>query len=493
MLQILQGLALITLFAILSEGAQVEHPFSITTPLNGTTIKLSWNVNWDGQFIDFNVTLSGQPVGWMLVGFSDHGFIENTDYCLYNGRNEVTDGWLDRRHRLRKDMHQDCQFVSHRRHKNIRFKRKFATCDPRDYAIEVGTTNILLATGNGPEKSLDEPTVSHIFRYTSLLQTVTTIPKLPPKTHLKQLDITANQALIPADVTTYWCAIVRLDEQLQKRKHHIVKYEAVVQKGNEHLVHHMEMYACTKRPTQDISFNGNCNDGRKPKESRGCAKVIAAWAMGANPFVYPEEAGMPIGGEDFVPYLMVEMHYNNVDRLAGIEDNSGFRITYTDRLRKNDAAVMELGLIYSDAHSIPPRQGLFPITGHCVADCTAKLPQEGIKIFATQLHSHLTGRKLWTSHYRQGVKIGEINRDNHYSPHWQHIQTLAKPALVLPGDVLSTTCVYGTKERSGWTWGGYGIEDEMCVNYVHYYPAAEVEVCKSAIDNSTLHSFFAKL
>jgi len=33
----------------------------------------------------------------------------------------------------------------------------------------------------------------------------------------------------------------------------------------------------------------------------------------------------------------------------------------------------------------------------------------------------------------------------------------------------------------------------MCVNYLHYYPAADVEVCKSAIDNTTLHAFFSKL
>lgn len=99
-------------------------------------------------------------------------------------------------------------------------------------------------------------------------------------------------------------------------------------------------------------------------------------------------------------------------------------------------------------------------------------------MFATQLHAHLTGRKLFTSHFRDGVKIGEINRDNHYSPHWQHIQTLRHPILVLPvsfpetiklskiffpeiafqGDVLATTCVYETTNHRNFTFGGYGIE-----------------------------------
>ncbi|EYC18682.1 hypothetical protein Y032_0026g1309 [Ancylostoma ceylanicum] len=60
----------------------------------------------------------------------------------------------------------------------------------------------------------------------------------------------------------------------------------------------------------------------------------------------------------------------------------------------------------------------------------------------------------------------------------------------MPGDVLSTTCVYETLNKNVMTLGGYGIEDEMCVNYIYYFPASEVEVCKSAVDNTTLHNFF---
>lgn len=79
---------------------------------------------------------------------------------------------------------------------------------------------------------------------------------------------------------------------------------------------------------------------------------------------------MPIGGPDFYPYVMVEIHYNNVEKISGVVDNSGFTITYSDQLRPYDAGILELGLIYSDANSIPPKQAAFPITGYCVADCT---------------------------------------------------------------------------------------------------------------------------
>uniref|UniRef100_A0AC34GFV6 Copper type II ascorbate-dependent monooxygenase C-terminal domain-containing protein n=1 Tax=Panagrolaimus sp. ES5 TaxID=591445 RepID=A0AC34GFV6_9BILA len=170
----------------------------------------------------------------------------------------------------------------------------------------------------------------------------------------------------------------------------------------------------------------------------------------------------------------------------------GFKITYTPHLRPHDAGIIELGHIYSDASSIPPGQKGFPLTSYCIEDCTNKLPKGGITIFGTQLHAHETGRKLWTSHFRNGVKIGEINRDNHYTHHWQHIMALQKPVKVKPGDVLTTTCVYDTADKTGFVFGGYEITNEMCVNYIYYYPVSEIEVCKSAVDNSTLRAWFEK-
>merc|ERR1711862_556552 len=38
--------------------------------------------------------------------------------------------------------------------------------------------------------------------------------------------------------------------------------------------------------------------------------------------------------------------------------------------------------------------------------------------------------------------------------------------------------------------GGFGISDEMCVNYMHYYPKTELEVCKSSVTTSALYRFF---
>lgn len=38
--------------------------------------------------------------------------------------------------------------------------------------------------------------------------------------------------------------------------------------------------------------------------------------------------------------------------------------------------------------------------------------------------------------------------------------------------------------------GGFSISDEMCVNYIQYYPATELELCKSSVSEQTLEDYF---
>lgn len=115
-------------------------------------------------------------------------------------------------------------------------------------------------------------------------------------------------------------------------------------------------------------------------------------AMGAATFTYPREVGLPFGGSNYNPYIRLEMHYNNPNLIAGVIDNSGMRIKFIDKLRKYDAAVMELGLEYTDKMAVPPGQLAFPLSGYCIAECTQiALPKEGITVFGSQLHTHLRG------------------------------------------------------------------------------------------------------
>lgn len=86
--------------------------------------------------------------------------------------------------------------------------------------------------------------------------------------------------------------------------------------------------------------------------------------MGADAFIYPEEAGLSIGGQNFNPYVMLEVHYNNPELQDGNVDSSGIRFIVTKSLRKYDAGVIELGLEYTDKMAIPPQQ----VTNHGICN-----------------------------------------------------------------------------------------------------------------------------
>lgn len=66
---------------------------------------------------------------------------------------------------------------------------------------------------------------------------------------------------------------------------------------------------------------------------------------------------------------------------------------------------------------------------------------QGITIFASQLHTHLTGIRLYTRHFDEfGRELPELNRDNHYSTHFQEIRRLKRPVKVLPVCSMHSYC-----------------------------------------------------
>lgn len=56
--------------------------------------------------------------------------------------------------------------------------------------------------------------------------------------------------------------------------------------------------------------------------------------------------------------------------LPGRRDSSGIRLYYTATLRRFDAGIMELGLVYTPVMAIPPQEAAFVLTGYCTDKCT---------------------------------------------------------------------------------------------------------------------------
>ncbi|XP_011307313.1 tyramine beta-hydroxylase [Fopius arisanus] len=470
----------------------------------GSEASFHWRVNSGEENVVVEVHYSGEEFSWFAVGFSDRGEVKPSDYCIlwidwHRGVN-FHDAWADDTGRIQIDSSQDCTDFAWKKPdtKNVTkftFTRKFDTCDERDYIIERGTTHIVWSRGRGPLSSLDglnivaDSTTSGMSRTELLRPDNHRKINFPPDTWKFQL--IADQVRVPDVETTYWCRVQRLPDAL-KHKHHILQFGPVIEKGNEHLVHHMEIFHCAgPRDAPVPAYSGPCDAPDRPEGTQICKKVLAAWAMGADAFIYPEEAGLSIGGETFNPHVMLEVHYNNPELQKGKIDSSGIEFHLTKTLRMYDAGVIELGLEYSDKMAIPPQQEIFELSGHCVTECTGVgLPQDGIKVFGSQLHTHLTGTRVKTRHIRNGRELSPLNYDDHYSTHFQEIRLLPESVHVLPGDSLITTCTYNTMDRQNVTLGGFAISDEMCVNYIHYYPNARLEVCKSAISDDALRTYF---
>jgi len=68
------------------------------------------------------------------------------------------------------------------------------------------------------------------------------------------------------------------------------KYEPTISHGNDHLIHHMEVFHCVPEIDGDDfpMWEGPCGSDDAPPKLARCKKVLAAWAIGAGPFVYPE-------------------------------------------------------------------------------------------------------------------------------------------------------------------------------------------------------------
>ena len=454
-------------------------------------------------------------------GFSDRGGPENADIVLINvhllpDNNQIIDAHTNSDGVLIPDSKENyllLEFEIDEEPGTNRFKvtvvleRKLDSCDSFDYKIETGTVHTIhfietQSSNHSCDKLLDT-LLSSGFKLTEDRIEMKQVQLVKSSffdgkvsdvlSQSNYFDVKTENINLPNADTTYWCKVHKLEPRFNL-KHHIVGFESQISENSKGIVHHMELFHCVTDPSEEArDYNAPCNSEAKPLGLTQCRKVVAAWAMGAGVFVYPDNVGGVIGGESYSPYLVLEIHYDNRYKRDDIVDSSGMRIYYESgkRLRKYDAGILEVGLEYNSKNSIPPNSVEFHLHGHCLGTCTkAALPSQGIFVFASQLHTHLTGRRVWTSLIRNGKMIQVVNSDNHFDQMFQEIRLLKKPVNIRPGDAILNTCVYNTESRTNMTLGGFSIRDEMCVNYMHYYPACELEVCKSSIADDTLDTFF---
>jgi hypothetical protein len=122
------------------------------------------------------------------------------------------------------------------------------------------------------------------------------------------------------------------------------------------------------------------------------------------------------------------------------------------------------------------------VSSECTSTCTARSHFSNLTLISNFFHAHKRANWLLTQHIRDSIQLPDIGKISHYDMSFQNIKMLANPIPILPGDRLITTCGYDTSQDSTYTHGGLSSNDEMCFNFVEYYPArkdSEITYCSS--------------
>ncbi|XP_035694936.1 DBH-like monooxygenase protein 1 homolog [Branchiostoma floridae] len=480
-------------FVFSGEHVVADHGFTHRESLDEEgKFQLLWK--FDDEKIEFEAQV--QTTGWVGLGLSPNGGMPGSDIAIgwvKDGTAHLTDRFAEAKAQPPVDESQDWELVSgseNGTHTVLRFSRKLTTCDDKDRVINEDTMRVLWAWhDDDPE---DESGVSgpayhganRGVRSTVLLSNIIAPPNLK-ETNITTFDILMNNVSVPEQDTVYWCRVFQLPELASK--HHMIKYEPITTPGNEGVVHHLLIYTCPA--DQSVTFlpeehpGHRCRSPNMPRDWWPCygGSLMAAWAIGSEGIVYPEHVGFPVGGADDSRYVLVEMHYDNPHLASGIRDSSGLRLTLTPELRDNDLSILEVGMMVTKLHVVPPRAEGFVSAGFCNTNClNAFLEELGepIHIIGLELHSHLLGSKMSTRVIHDGTET-EIARDDNYDFNLQFFRMLKQEVTVYPGDTLITECTYRSTQKDEVTYGGLGTTDEMCKTFFLYYPRFNLTFCDS--------------
>ncbi|XP_015603394.1 MOXD1 homolog 2 [Cephus cinctus] len=383
-------------------------------------------------------------------------------------------------------------------HTVLRFSRSYDTCDLRDLKITNDTMQVVW------QYHAEEPVSAagvlpahgavHGTRPLYLVQR----DAQPKRTHRNQKlepplqvwDVLNQQVHLPTEADTLIvCRVVKMPNI--HHKHHVVRYEPVIEPGRQEYLHHMTLYECRGNHTELEA----ASEQAKVCESLSltslqCNTIAVTWSLGSEGFNYPAEAGYALDPHSGPRYYMLETHYTNPQLDAFITDSSGLRLLYTDRLRVHDAGILNIGIESNWKHIIPPRQPEVISEGHCIADCTGKtIPSTGINMFAVIMHTHQLGRKVRLRQIRASEELPPIASDSSYDPTYQEYRRLQRPVKVYPGDHLVAECTYSSESRKTITLGGLATREETCLVSALYYPRIELSLCYSLPSLPTvLHS-----
>ncbi|XP_063410638.1 dopamine beta-hydroxylase-like [Mytilus trossulus] len=284
---------------------------------------------------------------------------------------------------------------------------------------------------------------------------VQSVCKLPTDENVKHLDIRIPEQPVPQKLTHYVCQQFKVPDD---QDYNAIAFEGLI--ANPGVVHHVLVFGCDF--DVDIFEPHECGtyDGR-------CRSWLAQWTIGVygKTCTYPD-TGIRFGKNSY-KYMSIQIHWNNYNLDSNLTDNSGIRLHYTDKLRKNEVGNVQIG---QNDLEIPVRSDHFLKNGSCSETCTQRMLPHPIYLTKTYIHMHNLGVAGKFEIYRNGRLIREIAHDSVYNYHKSPIHFHDPPVEVRPGDEVKLSCWFTSGDKNHTIYWGEGSDAEMCYAFVSYYP-----------------------
>ncbi|XP_040217656.1 putative DBH-like monooxygenase protein 2 [Rana temporaria] len=467
---------------ILGSRGPISMPFSreMTSSENENVVLLKWG--YDRELQEISIEIQTPLATWVVLGLSPEGKLNASDFAVGGWDKENKQVFYDAHFKDEwppvMDKSQDYELLELSRnetHVVLRVWRQWFTCDSHDLEIENDTIRVIVVFGEDHEFTLlEKNTYIKSFFFLEILKELTDTENLIP------YEFRVNDFLIPADDTTYACTFIPMPNV--STKHHIVRYELIVDPDSVGIVHHILIYGCGNN-LEFSSEIGACygSDTRYSK----CMNSLFGWAVGGEVFDFSPDMGVPIGTEEDPKYIRLEIHYSNFHNKEGLLDSSGIRIYYTPQLREHDGGILMTGIFTFPIHFIPPGADHFRNYGLCNTELIPQMlghPVEDFHVNTFLLHGHLTVQSIRIMHYRNGTLIGSLGEDKRYDFNFQQVRDLPGVITVQMGDQIVVECSSSTPDREGVTFGGPSTTNEMCVVFLFYYPVVPIAACWSLLD-----------
>ncbi|MEO0605599.1 MAG: hypothetical protein AAF211_29475, partial [Myxococcota bacterium] len=226
--------------------------------------------------------------------------------------------------------------------------------------------------------------------------------------------------------------------------------------GNPDVVHHVILYGLYSTAEKELADELEAQDDRFGFACFGTsgideAPMLAAWAPGTPPIVYPEQTGVRL-----VPdmKLVMQVHYH-LDGEAPEPDLSSMDLMLSETVR-DEAVLYPAGNWTFD---LEPGQAE-------VADSATYLdfigPIGEVQIHAVAPHMHTLGRTMQVE-VGQGASRQCLLDVQQWDFDWQGLYVYEEPITVRGGAMARVTCSWDTRAADAPVQWGDGTDDEMCL------------------------------